>query len=174
MNANATREIMWNIPASFKYAMYGLLLVATLAMFKGFYEKYKFVTQGKSIKGLLPSQLNWKAFFETIFFTGKVSLRSLLYFKGSHARSHLLINTSEHRKVFHKYGGGVYEDLLIFNRHVSGIFGSWERFCLRNKMLIFSNFSQYFCWHQGTFFFLLTGSVVSCVIKKRQGSMSVK
>ncbi len=73
MNANATREIMWNIPASFKYAMYGLLLVATLAMFKGFYEKYKFVTQGKSIKGLLPSQLNWKAFFETIFFTGKVT-----------------------------------------------------------------------------------------------------
>ncbi len=73
MNTNATREIMWNIPPSFKYAMYGLLVVATLAMIKGFHNKYKFVTQGQSPKGLFPSELNWKAFFETIFFTGKVT-----------------------------------------------------------------------------------------------------
>lgn len=73
MNANATREIMWNIPPSFKYAMYGLLILATVAMIKGFIEKYKFVTQGKSIKELLPQQLNWKSFLDTIFFTGKVT-----------------------------------------------------------------------------------------------------
>lgn len=73
MNVNATREIMWNIPASFKYAMYGLLVLATVAMIKGFMEKYKFVTQGKGVKELLPEKLNWKAFLETIFFTGKVT-----------------------------------------------------------------------------------------------------
>ena len=73
MNTNATREIMWNIPPSFKYLMYGLLVLATAAMIKGFVDKYKFVTQGKGYQGLLPKQLNWKAFFETIFFTGKVT-----------------------------------------------------------------------------------------------------
>lgn len=73
MNANATREIMWNIPTSFKYAMYGLLVLSTLAMIKGFYKKYQFVTGGKGFKELLPKELNWKAFFETVFFTGKVT-----------------------------------------------------------------------------------------------------
>lgn len=73
MNTNASRVIMWNIPPSFKYLMYGLLVVATVVMIKGFVDKYKFVTQGKSIKGLLPKELNWKAFLETIFFTGKVT-----------------------------------------------------------------------------------------------------
>lgn len=73
MNVNATREIMWNIPTSFKYAMYGLLVLATVAMIKGFVNKYKFVTQGKNYKELLPAELNWKAFFNTVFFTGKVT-----------------------------------------------------------------------------------------------------
>ncbi|MEC7277773.1 MAG: (Fe-S)-binding protein [Bdellovibrionota bacterium] len=73
MNANATREVMWNIPPSFKYLMYGLLVIATAAMIKGFVDKYKFVTQGKGYQGLLPKELNWKAFFETVFFTGKVT-----------------------------------------------------------------------------------------------------
>jgi Fe-S oxidoreductase/nitrate reductase gamma subunit len=73
MHANATREIMWNIPPSFKFAMYGLLVLATAVMLKGFYDKYKFVTQGQSLKSLLPEKLNWKAFLETIFFTGKVT-----------------------------------------------------------------------------------------------------
>jgi len=73
MTSNATREIMWNIPQSFKYAMYGLLALATIAMVMGFVKKYKFVTQGKGIKSLLPEKLSWKAFFETLFFTGKVT-----------------------------------------------------------------------------------------------------
>ena len=69
----ATREIMWNIPPSFKYFMYGLLVLSTVAMAMGFYKKYQFVTASGSIKGLLPKNLNWKSLFETVFFTGKVT-----------------------------------------------------------------------------------------------------
>ncbi len=71
----ATREVMWNIPYSFKITMYLLLLVSAAAFFKGMYEKLLFVTKGeglKGINGLLPSKLNWKRFFQTAFFTGKV------------------------------------------------------------------------------------------------------
>ncbi len=72
MLSTASREIMWNIPPSFKWAMYALFILSMAAMVKGFYEKYQFVTGGKGHKGLLPKQLNWKAFFETILLTGKV------------------------------------------------------------------------------------------------------
>ena len=50
MTASATREIMWNIPASFKYAMYASFLLSLAAMAKGFYNKYLFVTEGKGSK----------------------------------------------------------------------------------------------------------------------------
>jgi Fe-S oxidoreductase/nitrate reductase gamma subunit len=75
----ATREIMWNIPASFKVAMYVMLVVAVGVFIKGFYDKLSFVSQGKGLGsllkkegGLLPDKLNWKNFLNTIFFTGKV------------------------------------------------------------------------------------------------------
>jgi Fe-S oxidoreductase/nitrate reductase gamma subunit len=72
MDVNATREIMWNIPPLFKYAMYGMLVAATIIMIVGFYRKYAFITKNGSIKSLLPNKLNIKSFLETIFFTGKV------------------------------------------------------------------------------------------------------
>ncbi len=72
MDLNAGREIMWNIPASFKYAMYTMLVISVGIFIKGTYEKYKYVTQGNSIKGLLPENFNWKNLFETIFFQGKI------------------------------------------------------------------------------------------------------
>lgn len=73
----ATREIMWNIPFSFKITMYALFVVAMGIFVKGLLEKYKFVTGGKpfsSLKseGLLPKSLNWGQFFKTILLTGKV------------------------------------------------------------------------------------------------------
>lgn len=73
MDIAETREIMWNIPASFKYAMYGLLVLSTIIMVKGFYNKYLFITKNGSIKSLLPEKLNWKSFFQTSFLTGKVT-----------------------------------------------------------------------------------------------------
>lgn len=73
---NATREIMWNIPASFKTSMYAMFLVSVVIMVYGFYKKYQFVSAGQGFKGikenLLPKELNWKSFFNTIIFTGKV------------------------------------------------------------------------------------------------------
>lgn len=69
----ATREVMWNIPFSFKVTMYVLLAAATAVFAKGLVEKYKYVTQGKSIKELLPKELNWSNFLRTIFFQGKVT-----------------------------------------------------------------------------------------------------
>jgi len=76
--ANATREIMWNIPYSFKIAMYLLFVISLVVMFYGLREKYRFITYGgkqNGLNGLFPkkSQLNWSAFFQTLFFQGKVS-----------------------------------------------------------------------------------------------------
>ena len=75
----ATREVMWNIPFSFKVAMY-VLLVASFAIFaKGMWGKVLFLTRGQGVsklKDLLPQKLNWKNFFETIFFTGKVTRKA--------------------------------------------------------------------------------------------------
>jgi Fe-S oxidoreductase len=69
----ASREIMWNIPLWMKVAMYVALLAATVLFAMGLVEKYKYVVQGKSWKGLMPKQLNIKNFFKTIFFQGKVT-----------------------------------------------------------------------------------------------------
>tara|TARA_R110002072_G_scaffold1989_5_gene16710 strand:+ start:183088 stop:185106 length:2019 start_codon:yes stop_codon:yes gene_type:complete len=75
MEVNATREIMWNIPASFKVIMYVLFAICTIIMFKGLYEKFLFATKGEGFAGLKklrPEKLNWSSFFKTIFLTGKV------------------------------------------------------------------------------------------------------
>ena len=75
MDANATREIMWSIPSSFKVIMYVLFALSTIAMLKGLHNKLLFVTRGEGfggIKKLLPEKLNWGAFFKTAFFQGKV------------------------------------------------------------------------------------------------------
>lgn len=71
----AAREVMWNIPLSFKVLMYVFLFVSLGFLAKGLYEKYLFVTDKKPITGkdgLLPEELNWKSFFHTLFLTGKV------------------------------------------------------------------------------------------------------
>jgi Fe-S oxidoreductase len=68
----ATREILWNIPVSFKLAMYGLLVVATAVFLLGLQKKLSYILQGRSLKLLIPSKPNWKNFFSTIFFQGKV------------------------------------------------------------------------------------------------------
>ncbi|MFY7994440.1 MAG: heterodisulfide reductase-related iron-sulfur binding cluster [Bacteriovoracaceae bacterium] len=73
MSLEATREIMWNIPAWMKYAMYFCLALATAALAKGLYQKYLFITQGKDWKQILPKKLNWANFLKTIFFQGKVT-----------------------------------------------------------------------------------------------------
>ena len=71
----ATREILWNIPFSFKVTMYGLFILSLSVLGKGLFEKYQYVTNGKGLKPLLPERLNWKSFFTTIFLTGKVPRR---------------------------------------------------------------------------------------------------
>jgi Fe-S oxidoreductase/nitrate reductase gamma subunit len=83
----ATREIFWQIPFSFKIIMYVLFFTSVGIMAQGVFKKYKFVTQGNGLKSLLPEQLNWKRFLETIFFTGKVTrnqkvgiFHSLIYY----------------------------------------------------------------------------------------------
>ena len=78
----ATREIMWNVPYSFKVIMYVLLFVSLGIFAKGVKEKLQFVVgEGKSLKdlfgknGLINTEngffaalwnLNWSAFFKTI------------------------------------------------------------------------------------------------------------
>lgn len=67
----ATREIMWAIPPSYKMAMYALFAASLCIMGWGFYQKLQFILEGKGPKALLPGQLNWKSFFATALFTGK-------------------------------------------------------------------------------------------------------
>jgi Fe-S oxidoreductase/nitrate reductase gamma subunit len=83
----ATREIFWQIPFSFKVAMYVFFITGVAVMAQGVFKKYQFVTQGNGFKSLLPDKLNWKQFLETIFFTGKVTrnqkvgiFHSLIYY----------------------------------------------------------------------------------------------
>lgn len=87
MDAMATREIFWQIPTSFKIAMYIFMFLALGIMALGIAKKYRYVTQAQGIKPLLPNALNWKKLIETIFFTGKVTrskqvgrFHSLIYY----------------------------------------------------------------------------------------------
>ena len=71
----ATREVMWNIPHSFKLLMYVLFFASTAAMIKGLHDKLLFITKGEGLKGLsklFPEQPNVLKFLQTVFFTGKV------------------------------------------------------------------------------------------------------
>ncbi|MFZ9000958.1 MAG: heterodisulfide reductase-related iron-sulfur binding cluster [Bacteriovoracaceae bacterium] len=76
--SQATREIMWNIPSSFKIAMYALLVVSLVIMVQGILKKINLVTGGKGIKslfsenGVASGPFQWGSFFKTIFLTGKV------------------------------------------------------------------------------------------------------
>ena len=83
----ATREIFWQIPFSFKVAMYVLMFSAFIVLGLGVYKKFQFVVNGKGLKSLLPEKLNWQNFLQTIFFTGKVTrsknvgiFHSLIYY----------------------------------------------------------------------------------------------
>ncbi len=83
----ATREVLWQIPTSFKVAMYLFMFIAIGIFIKGALDKYKFVTQGRGYKSLLPQKLNFKRMLETILFTGKVTrdgkvgiFHSLIYY----------------------------------------------------------------------------------------------
>ena len=83
----ATREVMWQIPTSFKIVMYLLMVVSMIIMFKGLYKKYIWVTDGKGLKSLLPEKLNFNLLANTLMFTGKVTrvskvglFHSLIYY----------------------------------------------------------------------------------------------
>ena len=58
----ATREIMWNIPASYKYTMYALFLFAVIIFVYGFYKKALYVSNGKlgNLKNLIPEKINFR------------------------------------------------------------------------------------------------------------------
>ena len=85
--ALATREIMWQIPFSYKVMMYVFMFLAIGIMVKGLWDKYKWVVEGRGLSSLVPKSLNWQSFIETIFFTGKVTrvgnvafFHSLIYY----------------------------------------------------------------------------------------------
>jgi Fe-S oxidoreductase/nitrate reductase gamma subunit len=87
MMTEATREIMWQIPFGFKVTMYLAMFIAMGIFLKGMHAKYLVLTNGKNIKDLIPKNLNWCNFINTIFFTGKVSrdgyvgfFHSLIYY----------------------------------------------------------------------------------------------
>lgn len=71
----ASREIFWNIPFSYKIAMYVLFFCALAVLIKGLNDKLIFVTSGEGLKGIkkiLPKNLQWGKFFHTLLLTGKV------------------------------------------------------------------------------------------------------
>lgn len=83
----ATREVFWQIPFSFKVAMYVFMFAAFAVAGMGIWKKFQFVTGTQGLKSLLPKKLNWSRFLQTIFFTGKVTrdkkvgiFHSLIYY----------------------------------------------------------------------------------------------
>lgn len=73
--ALASREILWNIPDSFKIIMYLSFIVSLVFLAKGLYSKILFATKGEGFPGLkklLPADLQWGKFFHTVLLTGKV------------------------------------------------------------------------------------------------------
>lgn len=69
----ATREVMWMIPAWMKVLMYLSFGVACAFLVQGIVQKYRYLTSfGKNIKDVLPKELNYVNFLRTIFFQGKV------------------------------------------------------------------------------------------------------
>jgi Fe-S oxidoreductase len=75
----ATREIMWMIPPSFKLAMYAMFFLSTAIMIYGLYRKLKFVAGDQPLSSLFGSNgifkisdFQWGQFFKTIFMQGKV------------------------------------------------------------------------------------------------------
>ena len=71
---NATREVFWQIPISFKIAMYVIMFIALGVFIKGIIDKYKYVTAGGGFRSLIdPKKMNIKSAAETILFTGKVT-----------------------------------------------------------------------------------------------------
>lgn len=74
----AAREIMWNIPSSFKIAMYVLFILSVAIFLKGVYGKFLFITNGKGLAGLkedkslIPDSFNWSSLVKTLVLTGKV------------------------------------------------------------------------------------------------------
>lgn len=89
MDLNATREILWNIPASYKICMYVLFVFTSLLLVKTIYDKFCYILNGRSFQDLLPSSRNfqglplwniltcleWKSFFKTLLLQGKVPRR---------------------------------------------------------------------------------------------------
>jgi hypothetical protein len=78
---------MWQIPFSYKVMMYVFMFLAIGIMFKGLWDKYRWVVEGRGLSSLVPKSLNWQNFLETIFFTGKVTrngyvgfFHSLIYY----------------------------------------------------------------------------------------------
>lgn len=80
------REIMWNIPHEMTLLMYGLFYISVAIMAYGVYQKILIVTRGEGIKSLakvFPEELNWKKFFHTLFFAGKVPrFKEVAFFHG--------------------------------------------------------------------------------------------
>lgn len=71
----ATREVMWNIPFSFKIALYVCFFTSLYFFFKGMYSKVQFVTKGEGLKALpklLPEKLGWGRLIHNITLAGKV------------------------------------------------------------------------------------------------------
>lgn len=76
METVATREIMWNIPFSFKIIMYVLMVISLYIMVKGIREKLAFAAGTKSWKGikkaLFPEKLQLGALMKSFIVAGKV------------------------------------------------------------------------------------------------------
>ena len=72
-STEASRQIMWMMPAWTMYVTYAALAVATYFLLAGLFARYKFVTAGKNPKEILPKRINVENFLRTIFFQGKVT-----------------------------------------------------------------------------------------------------
>lgn len=81
-----SRPVLWNIPHEMKLMMYIFFVISAAIMIKGIYSKIQLVTKGEGVVALqkmFPKVLNWKKFFCTVLFTGKVPrFKEVAFFHG--------------------------------------------------------------------------------------------
>lgn len=80
----ASREILWNIPATYQFIMYGLFLASLGVLLWKLRETFRWI-KGSSNEKLFPESLQWVPFFKTLLLQGKLPRRAAV------ARFHALI-----------------------------------------------------------------------------------
>ena len=78
---HVTREILWSMPHWSMYLTWVFFVIALVVFFVGLKQRVDFITNGKgfsALKDLLPENLQWGRFFQTLLLQGKLARKKLV------------------------------------------------------------------------------------------------